>query len=146
MPESKGCGFDPSVGTIPWRRVWQLTPVFLLGESREQRSLGATVHRVGHYWSDLAHDLNGKRVWKRVDTYVCITESFCCTPETNATLLIKCACVLISAQLLSSIWLCDPVDCTPPSPSVHGILQARILEWVTISYSRESSWHSCMPI
>ena len=29
--------------------------------------------------------------------------------------------------------LCDPVDCSPPGSSVHGILQARILEWVAIS-------------
>ena len=32
--------------------------------------------------------------------------------------------------------LCDPVDCSPPGSSVHGILQARILEWVAISFSR----------
>ena len=32
-----------------------------------------------------------------------------------------------------------PVDCRPPSPSIHGILQARILEWVAISFSRVSS-------
>ena len=31
--------------------------------------------------------------------------------------------------------LCDPVDCSPPGSSVHGILQARILEWVAISSS-----------
>ena len=31
------------------------------------------------------------------------------------------------------------MDCSPPDSSVHGILQARILEWVAISYSRESS-------
>ena len=29
--------------------------------------------------------------------------------------------------------LCDPIDCSPPGFSVHGILQARILEWVAIS-------------
>ena len=34
---------------------------------------------------------------------------------------------------------CDPKDCSPPGSSVHGILQARILEWVAISYSRGSS-------
>ena len=34
----------------------------------------------------------------------------------------------------------DPVDCSPPGFSVHGILQARILEWVAISFSRGSSW------
>ena len=33
--------------------------------------------------------------------------------------------------------LCDPMDCSPPSSSVPGILQARILEWVAISFSRE---------
>ena len=31
--------------------------------------------------------------------------------------------------------LCDPVGCSPPGSSVHGILQARILEWVAISFS-----------
>ena len=35
--------------------------------------------------------------------------------------------------------LCDPVDCSPPGSSVHGILQARILEWVAVSFSRGSS-------
>ena len=35
--------------------------------------------------------------------------------------------------------LCDPMDCSPPGPSVHGISQTRILEWVAISFSRASS-------
>ena len=35
--------------------------------------------------------------------------------------------------------LCDPMDCSPPGSSVHGILQARILEWGAISSSRGSS-------
>ena len=39
----------------------------------------------------------------------------------------------------SCLTLCDPMDCSPPGSSVHGILQARILEWVAIPFSRESS-------
>ena len=35
--------------------------------------------------------------------------------------------------------LCDPIDCSLPGSSVHGILQARILEWVVIPFSRGSS-------
>ena len=35
--------------------------------------------------------------------------------------------------------LCDPKDCSPPGSSIHGILQARILEWVAISFSRGAS-------
>ena len=35
--------------------------------------------------------------------------------------------------------LCDPVDCSPPGSSVHEILQARILEWGAILFSRGSS-------
>ena len=38
--------------------------------------------------------------------------------------------------------LCDPLDCSPLGYSVHGILQARILEWVAIPFSRGSSWPS----
>ena len=46
--------------------------------------------------------------------------------------------------------LCDPMDCNLPGSSVHGILQARILEWVAISFSKGSSqprdwtWVSCL--
>ena len=39
----------------------------------------------------------------------------------------------------SCLTLCDPMDCSPPGSSVHGILQARILEWVAIPFSRGSS-------
>ena len=34
--------------------------------------------------------------------------------------------------------ICDPMGCSPPGSSVHGILQARILEWVAIPFSRGS--------
>ena len=44
--------------------------------------------------------------------------------------------VLVSQSCLT---LFDPMDCSPPGSSVHGILQARILEWVAISISRGSS-------
>ena len=62
-------------------------------------------------------------------------------------LYITCLCY---AQLLQTCpTLCDPMDCSPPS-SVHRIAQARILEWVAISFSRGSSpprdqtWVSCI--
>ena len=46
-------GFDPGVGKVPWRRVWQSTLAFLPGESHGQRSLAGYStergsHRVGH--------------------------------------------------------------------------------------------------
>ena len=39
----------------------------------------------------------------------------------------------------SGLTLCDPTDCSPPGSSVHGILQARILGWVAVPFSRRSS-------
>ena len=45
------------------------------------------------------------------------------------------------AKLLPScLTLCDPMNCSPPGSSVNRILQARILEWVAIPFSRGSSW------
>ena len=46
-------------------------------------------------------------------------------------------CVLV-AQSCPTLW--DPMDCSPPGSSVHGILLATILEWVAIPFSRGSSW------
>ena len=56
----------------------------------------------------------------------------------------------LSQVIQSCPTLCDPVDCSPPSSSVHGTFQAGILEWVAISFSRGSSqlrdwtWVSCI--
>ena len=49
----------------------------------------------------------------------------------------------------SCLTYCDPVDCSLPGSSVHGIFLAKILEWVAISSSRQSSWprnRTCIPL
>ena len=48
-----------------------------------------------------------------------------------------CGCVLVAQSCPT---LCDPMYCSPPGFSTHGILQARILEWVGIPFSKGSSW------
>ena len=61
--------------------------------------------------------------------------------------------ILMKVKMLvtqTCLTLCDPVDCCLPGSSVHGILQARILEWIAIPLSRGSSlprdrtWLSCI--
>ena len=51
---------------------------------------GPTVQHREHC-SILCNKLNGKRIWKRIDICICITESFCCRPETKIVLLITYA-------------------------------------------------------
>ena len=41
-------------------------------------------------------------------------------------------------KFLTCVWLCNTMDCSTPGSSFHGILQARILEWVAIPFSRGS--------
>ena len=50
------------------------------------------------------------------------------------TKLFFSAIVGIIVQLLRRVQLCNPVDCSLPGSSVHGIFQTRILEWVAISF------------
>ena len=52
--------------------------------------------------------------------------------------IFKYVCMLNHLELCLTLW--DPMVCSPPGSSVHGILQARILEWVAIPSSRGSSW------
>ena len=51
--------------------------------------------------------------------------------------MVKKVKVLVTQLCLT---LCDPMHCSPSDSSVHGILQARILEWAIICFSRGSSW------
>ena len=67
---------------------------------------------------------------------------FCFTPPCVWQL---CTVPRVCAQSLSRVWLWDPMDCSLPGSSVHGIFSARILEWVAISSSRGSSWPRTEP-
>ena len=60
-------------------------------------------------------------------------EQLDCTPAP------QCASIALVSVAQACPALCDPVDCSLPGSSVHGILQARVLEWVAISFSRGPS-------
>ena len=65
--------------------------------------------------------------------------SIICKSEVTQLCLTLCDPWIV-ARVLSCVQLfANPMDCSPPDSSVHGILQARILEWVAISFSRGSS-------
>ena len=57
--------------------------------------------------------------------------------STFLPVIMLCCALCLVAQSCST--LCDSKDCSPPGSSVHEIFQARILEWVSISFSRGSS-------
>ena len=60
---------------------------------------------------------------------------FICKMESR--LILGWESLLVRVSLAQScLTLCDPLDWSPPGSSIHGIFQARILEWVALSYSR----------
>ena len=71
----------------------------------------------------------------------------CLLPPKFSAILLAChtpvtlghACVLDAKLLRSCLTLCDPMDYSLPGSAVHGILQARILEWVATLFYRGSS-------
>ena len=65
-----------------------------------------------------------------------------CTCETDICFgILENVCVCVHSVVLDS---CDSMDCNPPGSSVHGIFQARILEWVAISFPRDQTQVSCI--
>ena len=74
-------------------------------------------------------------------------DQLCCYLDNVALVKSLFLCVLVTWLCLI---VCNPMDCSPVGFSIHGILQARILEWVAIPFSRVSSqprdqtWISCI--
>ena len=102
---------------IPWRRAWQLTPLLLPGESHGQRSL------VGY------------SPWDHTESEAteCAHTDKCRAQHWEAFWF--CFAAAAAAKSLQSCpTLCNPTDSSPPGSSVPGILQARTLEWVAISF------------
>ena len=64
--------------------------------------------------------------------------SLCCVAASHWLCVLHMV-VSIEVKSLSRVRLCNPMDCSLPGSSVHGIFQARVLEWDAISFSRASS-------
>ena len=99
-------GFDPWVGKVPWRRAWQPTPVFLVGESPGTEEL-AGYNPWGCKESDTTERLN----WTEVNW-----SSYSLITNYHNQWLHYVLCFV--AQLC--LTLCDPMDYSLPGFSVHG--------------------------
>ena len=153
--------FDPWVGKVHRKRKWQPTPIFLPGESHEQRSpvgYRRGPQRVRRDWetdhtradpgtsclsilSSVCLDFS-KRIRRSVPSLP-FPHALTSEVKTDRVLVFimpsafsSKVCIHVhmhtwksKCYLLSHVWLCVPIDCSPPGSSVHGILQARILEW-----------------
>ena len=96
-----------------------------------QRSLAATVHGVAQGRTRLKQLSSSRIPIRQLLTTPPTPTQFCGYFEQPVK-----AKVLVAQSCRT---LCDPMDCSPPGSSVHGILQARILEWADIPISRVSS-------
>ena len=117
-----------------------------MGEPGGLPSMGS--HRVGHDSSDLAAtaaagDLPNPGIKPVSLKSLALAGRFFTTSATGEAQYSHAAAAAKSLQ--SCLTLCDPMDCSLPGFSVLGILQARILEWVTISLSRGSGSNLGLP-
>ena len=118
-------------------------------------SLGHSGARVTSAWMCLRWDLSpvtgwpgwGLLIWSRWWFIILLNKTYChlgiSSPSFPRSLPIPVPTLWSEVKVLvpqSSLTLCDPVDYSLPGSSVLGILQARILEWVAVPFSRRSYW------
>ena len=109
----KRCRFHPWVGKIPWKRAWQPTQYSCPENPMDRGAWQAIVHRVAK-----------SQTWLR---------------QLSRHIRIQFSSVQFSRSVMSDSL--RSMHCSPPASSVHGILQARILERVASLFSRGSSQH-----
>ena len=109
--------FEPWVEKIPWRRKWRLTSIFLPWKFNRLRN-PESYSPNGLRESDMTERLSMHARQKSLNKNK----------------------VAAAKSLQSCPTLCDPIDGSPPGSRVPGILQARTLEWVAISFSNAWKW------
>ena len=111
-----------------WKRPWCWAGLGAGGEGTTEDEMAGW-----HHWLD-AHEFGWTPGVADGQGGLACWDSWGCK-ESDTTEWTELICLITQ----SCPNLCDPLDCSPPGSYVHGIFQARILEWVAISSSRESS-------
>ena len=147
--QCRRCQFDPWVGTIPWVRKWQPTPVFLPVEFHGQRSLVGyspwgrkeldTTEQLSTAHRNRLIRENHKFICMHLHMWISRGEKLGRVVRTLVYISIHNYSVNSVSRPLMSNSL-RPHGLYPARLLCHGILQARILEWVVIPFSRGSSW------
>ena len=134
-------GFHSWVRKAPWRRKWQPTPVFLPGESHGWRSLVGYSPR-GRKWmkgvNRYKHHISMVtivNIWKTHSTW--FHNVFQRNRFQNQVILVW---RWSHSAMSNSLWPHEMYGPHGPGSTIHGIFQARILEWVATFFSRGSSW------
>ena len=127
---------------IQWTWVW--------ANSRRKWSMGkpGMLHGVAKSWTWLSEQqqlckiLSGKPAWYEKKNEPQSVPERKWTGEDNACKIVFLIAVAATAakSLQSCPTLCDPIDVSPPGSPIPGILQARTLEWVAISFSIAWKW------
>ena len=115
--QTAGAAWQPSASQGPWKFPWVHDPL-----------------KRGHLWT--------VSVYYKLHIMLCIDTELLISLEReihdHIIYTLEIQVLSLVAQFRST--LCDPMECSPPGSSVHGILQASVLERVAISSSRGSSW------
>ena len=114
--------------------VWSPCSPSTLKSLHQHHSLKASILRHSAFFMVLLsrpHMTNGKTIGLTLRTFVGKVMS----------LLVNMLSAAATAKSRQSCpTLCDPIDCSPPGSAIPGILQARTLEWVAISFSNAWKW------
>ena len=136
-------GFDPWVGKIPWRRKGQPTPVILAWEIPCTEGPGADYSPRSREESEATEHTRKLKGLRRNAgqwfLYLKGGRGFACWRKDTISDSMKQPAHMCVFIRFRRVRFCDPVDCNRPGSSVHGILQARILDWVAMPFSRGSS-------
>ena len=123
-----------------WRTALEpLAHLPLTRKCREQKSQGFPSHSMKGWTLPFKITMKSDLSWLSFyPSFICILDKL---HLLSCRILIICHFAAAAAKSLQSCpILCDPIDGSPPGSLIPGILQARILEWVAISFSNALKW------
>ena len=141
-------GSFPGSGRSPGEGHGNPLQYFCLENNMDRRTFQATVLRVekSQIWLKQLSAKETGKLSSQSPTHLFWKSRICdCDKVTSSSSSACCCCVWCAKSLQLHLTFCDPMDGSPPGSSVHGIIWARILEWIAMPSSRDLPDQSIEP-